>query len=86
MFLRIPIFYIWKNMPPIKRKSLYLLKARTYLGCQHLQFFELGVAILSLIGYYFRDWHDMQVCIALMAVPFFVLYFFIPNSPRWFRI
>lgn len=58
-------------------------KARTYLGCQHLQFFELGIALLSVIGYYNRDWHNMQLYMALFSIPFFVLYFFIPTSPRW---
>ena len=58
-------------------------KARTYLGCQHLQFFELGIALLSVIAYYQRDWHDMQLVMSLLAIPFFAIYFFLPSSPRW---
>lgn len=58
-------------------------KARTYLGCQHLQFFELGIGLLSVIAYYKRDWHDMQLVISLFALPFVVIYYFLPPSPRW---
>ena len=60
-------------------------KARTYLGCQHLQFFELGIGLLSVIAYYKRDWHDMQLVISLFALPFVVIYYFLPPSPRWVR-
>ena len=38
-------------------------KGRTWLGCQHLQSFALGYISLSLIGYFLRDWHHMQLAI-----------------------
>merc|ERR1711990_128285 len=56
---------------------------RTWLGCQHLQFFAVGYISLSLIAYYARDWHYMQLIISLCCVPFFAIYFFLPPSPRW---
>ena len=37
---------------------------RTWLGCQHLQFFAVGYISLSLIAYYARDWHYMQLIIS----------------------
>ena len=39
-------------------------KGRTWLGCQHLQLFAVGYISLSLIAYYARDWHNMQLIIS----------------------
>ncbi|XP_076807256.1 organic cation transporter-like protein [Clavelina lepadiformis] len=35
------------------------------------------------IAYALRDWHDIQLTIGLIPAAFFVVYFFIPESPRW---
>ena len=40
------------------------VKGRTWLGCQHLQLFAIGYISLSLISYYARDWHNMQLIIS----------------------
>jgi len=58
-------------------------QGRTWLGCQHLQLFAIGYISLSLISYYARDWHNMQLIISLCTLPFFLIYFFLPTSARW---
>lgn len=56
---------------------------RTFLGCQHLQLFEFGIIVLSIIGYYNRNWHDVQIGLVLVGLPFMPLYFFLPSSYKW---
>ena len=46
------------------RAKCKLVKGRTWLGCQHLQLFAIGYISLSLISYYARDWHNMQLIIS----------------------
>ncbi|CAG5103766.1 Oidioi.mRNA.OKI2018_I69.chr1.g926.t1.cds [Oikopleura dioica] len=58
-------------------------KWRTFLGCQHLQLFELGIVVLSIIGYYNRNWHDVQIGLVLVGLPFLPLYFYLPSSYKW---
>ncbi|CAG5102561.1 Oidioi.mRNA.OKI2018_I69.chr1.g359.t1.cds [Oikopleura dioica] len=56
---------------------------RTFIGSQHLQFFELGIVVLSIIGYYNRDWHDVQIAFLWVGIPFIPMYFALPRSTRW---
>jgi len=56
---------------------------RTFLGCQHLQLFEFGIIVLSIIGYYNRNWHDVQIGLVLVGLPFMPLYFYLPSSYKW---
>ena len=56
---------------------------RTFIGSQHLQFFELGIVVLSIIGYYNRDWHDVQLAFLWLGIPFLPMFFALPKSTRW---
>ena len=58
-------------------------KSRSWAGAHYLSAFSIGFGSLSLIGYYARDWHDMQIWIAVSCAPFFILYFLCPVSHRW---
>ena len=57
--------------------------SRSWAGAHYLTAFSIGFGSLSLIGYYARDWHDMQIWIAVSCAPFFILYFLCPTSYRW---
>lgn len=56
---------------------------RTFIGSQHLQFFELGIVVLSIIGFYNRDWHDVQLAFFWLGLPFLPMFFALPKSTRW---
>ena len=58
-------------------------KWRSWIACQYLSLFSLGFMSLSLIGYYARDWHLMQVVIACLALPILAFHFLLPTSHRW---
>ena len=58
-------------------------KSRSWVGAHFLTMFSMGYGSLSLIGYYARDWHYMQVLLGLSCLPFFVFYFLLPPSHRW---
>ena len=45
--------------------------------------FAVGYMCLSGFAYQWRNWRDLQLAIALMPVPFLIMWFFIPESPRW---
>ena len=66
-------------------QKLVKIKSRTFLGCQHLQLFEFGIIVLSIIGYYNRNWHDVQIGLVLVGLPFMPLYFYLPSSYKWVR-
>ena len=35
--------------------------SRSWVGAHYLSLFSIGFAFLSLVGYFARDWHDMQI-------------------------
>ena len=45
--------------------------SRSWVGAHYLSIFSIGFAFLSLVGYYARDWHDMQIWESLK---FFVIF------------
>ena len=38
---------------------------------------------LSLVGYFARDWHTMQLVLGCMALPAIGFHFILPTSNRW---
>lgn len=42
--------------------------------------FDLGIASLSLVAYFFTDWRMMAMAIGLLPVPFIFMFFAIPES------
>jgi len=58
-------------------------KSRHILGVGYQAMFSVGVMIESALAYRYRDWHDLVVASALVALPFASIMFFVPESPRW---
>jgi len=58
-------------------------KSRHILGIGYQAMFSVGVMIESALAYRYRDWHDLVVASALVALPFAFIMFFVPESPRW---
>ena len=47
--------------------------SRSWVGAHYLSIFSIGFAFLSLVGYFARDWHDMQIWESLQ-LKFFVIF------------
>ena len=45
--------------------------SRSWVGAHYLSLFSIGFAFLSLVGYFARDWHDMQIWESLQPKFFF---------------
>ena len=58
-------------------------KWRANVANQYLTIFSLGFMSLSLIAFYARDWHTMELVIALCVTPVFAFHFVLPKSYRW---
>ncbi|CAN7938657.1 unnamed protein product [Ixodes hexagonus] len=43
----------------------------------------LGQECLAGLAYCFRNWRHMQMALSLSSLPLILLWFFIPESPRW---
>jgi OCT family organic cation transporter-like MFS transporter 4/5 len=56
---------------------------RAAVANQYLTIFSFGFMSLSLIAYYARDWHTMELVIALCVTPVFAFHFVLPQSFRW---
>ena len=72
----VPLNYVYTlEFVPSEQRSLV-----TGFGMAN---WDLGVAALSLIAYWSRSWRWMAVGIALTPTPFFLMYFFIPESIQY---
>ncbi|XP_033625384.1 organic cation transporter protein-like [Asterias rubens] len=58
-------------------------KSRTMVGTLVAVFFSIGYALLSLIAYSIREWRHLQMAISFPRFIFFLLFLFLPESPRW---
>ena len=56
---------------------------RTPMGIMTQFPFGLGVCILPLIAYFFRDWMPLQLAISIPCLVLLSYYWEIPESPRW---
>ena len=57
-------------------------KWRTAVGITVQSIFALGYMSLSAFGYVFHNWRQFQFAISLVPVPFLIIWWFIPESPR----
>ena len=39
--------------------------------------------IVGLVAYYAQDWHILQQILSGLVLGFLILWYFIPESPRW---
>ena len=45
--------------------------------------FAIGQMVIAGLSYYLRDWNKIMWSIAFYVIPFFGLYWLVPESPRW---
>lgn len=45
--------------------------------------FNVGHALFALLGYYFRDYHDLQVAASIPTLLLLSYAFLLPETPRW---
>ncbi|CAK8674378.1 unnamed protein product [Clavelina lepadiformis] len=67
---------------------LYLLEMtseqhRSIVGLTYQISFSVGYMLLSGLAYYARNWHHLEMAIAMCMVPYLIFLLFIPESPRW---
>ncbi|XP_022192162.1 organic cation transporter protein isoform X2 [Nilaparvata lugens] len=55
----------------------------TISGVSYLFPLPLAYIVISAIAYYIRDWRNLQVAITVPAIPFLLLWWVLPESPRW---
>lgn len=48
-------------------------------------FLFTGMVILCLLAYVFRNWRRLAEVVSLMGLPLLLLYFVLPESPRWLQ-
>ncbi|XP_078481830.1 organic cation transporter-like protein [Ciona intestinalis] len=56
---------------------------RTISGVHVHTAFSVGYTLNSLIAYFLRDWRRFYFVLSLTPIPYFIIHFFIPSSPRW---
>ncbi|XP_071801158.1 organic cation transporter protein-like [Asterias amurensis] len=58
-------------------------KQRVMYGSVSAMAFSVGYMVLVCLAYLIRDWRDLQLTMSLPFLPFFILFFWFPESPRW---
>ncbi|XP_067675418.1 organic cation transporter protein-like [Haliotis asinina] len=56
---------------------------RVWTGVMVQVFFAIGMTILSGAAYFIRDWHTLELAMAVPVGIFLVYWWVIPESPRW---
>ncbi|RZF46368.1 hypothetical protein LSTR_LSTR011152 [Laodelphax striatellus] len=58
-------------------------KWRTIASILYQVPFGIGVGVMALVSYYYRDWRDYNFIITLLCGLYIFFWWFIPESPRW---
>lgn len=61
-------------------------KYRTIVGLINMMVAPVGNIVLALITYYITDWRYIQLAISVPYVIILMLWYWIPESPRWFLV
>lgn len=56
----------------------------TIIGVGKGVFWTIGYITTPLLAYYIQDWIYLQSVISVGALSMAVVYFFVPESPKWF--
>ena len=56
---------------------------RGWVGPGSYLLFDIGLASLSLVAYFWPEWRAMSIAIALLPLPFIPMFFFIPESIQY---
>lgn len=73
-------------------KSLLILateilnrKWRDIIGPAYNACFALGYTVLSAMALYWSYWRHLQLAITLCSAPCLLMFFVLPESPRWYQ-
>ena len=58
-------------------------KYRTWFGCVTQGIFGVGYALLSIVGYFIKDWQDQMIVLALAPIFVIPIFFYLPYSTAW---
>lgn len=53
---------------------------RAWVGAANYILFDVGVAVLSPIAFFFPTWKMMAFMLSILPLPFILMYFFMPES------
>nr|XP_039273590.1 organic cation transporter protein-like [Styela clava] len=56
---------------------------RSFIGVSIQTVSAIGYMILSGLSYKWRNWRHLQLSIAMFSAVYFIIWFFVPESPRW---
>ncbi|XP_067676242.1 organic cation transporter protein-like [Haliotis asinina] len=56
---------------------------RVWTGIMIEVFFAIGMTLLSGVAYFIRDWHTLELAMAVPVALFLIYWWVIPESPRW---
>ena len=59
------------------------VREKTIVGCTHLLNYTIGGLLVALVSYVFPHWSHMLLVMNLPFILRLLLWFFIPESPRW---
>jgi len=57
---------------------------RNVTGIHSHSAFAIGYSLNSLFAYFLRDWRAFYIAISLTPLPYLIMHFFVPESPRWY--
>ncbi|XP_071954784.1 organic cation transporter protein-like [Antedon mediterranea] len=58
-------------------------KPRTFTGITIEMFFAIGYMLLALLSYLIRSWRNLQLVSSVPILLTFIIFPFVPESPRW---
>ena len=58
-------------------------KSRALSTSVYLCAFTVSVLVMDAAAYYQHSWRKLTICMTLPTIPAILLFFFIPDSPRW---
>ncbi|XP_033116929.1 organic cation transporter protein-like [Anneissia japonica] len=58
-------------------------KPRTFTGIVIELFFAIGYMLLAILAYFIRSWRHLELAASIPIILTFIMYPFIPESPRW---
>lgn len=63
--------------------DIFNKKYRIIVMCLFENFWSIGVMLLPFVGSFWQSWRLVYVAISLPTIFLLLIYFWIPNSPRW---
>ncbi|XP_072031447.1 solute carrier family 22 member 15-like [Amphiura filiformis] len=58
-------------------------KWRAFASLTYNAAYAVGIVVLAVFAYYFRDWRDLTFYLLCLTAPYILIYRYLPESPRW---